>query len=326
MADYIESQEDQSGSGEFDPTTGRRKWKLSGVTDSTPGGAKEMPEDPLTFWRSHHNLPGYDRQAEINSEQQAKIAEIREKAKFDAQNFEKRYTTRQKSQIAKINSAKSNWAQMFHRGEISKSDFIAGNRGMDFEILGIKPSDLPKLQPYDKGQGIGDSWRDNVSGATITRRADGGAHVLIRPDQTIEGKHADAKLKMDNDQLKEKLKHSTELMKIREKHMFETTTDLAGRKTIRLRGVEELDGIMRNLTGEKTARQSELPNQQNAPSAMVSNADQVGGSEGLIPTGTALQQQSPQAGPPIISTNEEWSKLPSGTMYIGPDGNKRIKQ
>ena len=276
-------------------------WRLRGVR-SIRGGREVSAEeaaaadadiakqsaDPNEYWRQHHNDPAYKQMAESNAAQQAHIAEIQEKAKFDAANFEKRYTTRQKSEIARINKAKTD---LQSNPNFSDDEKKKGIHLLDVQALGIKPSDLPKLSPHPKGQDIGDVWPHKESGALITRGPDGRAHVLVRPDQTIEYKKAEGLNKIHQTEITRQHKEEERASSLRAKLLFDETVDKDGQKKRRLRSPEELDAIMQAYSGKKPQAD---PKQQQGDQELIEKTMQKYGGFSHVPV--ELQKQLIEAG------------------------------
>jgi hypothetical protein len=237
-----------------------------------------------------------DRQAAINLsaqqiENQQRIAEIKAKAEFDAANFEKRYTTRQKAEIARIKKARVDLANNpdFTDDEKKKGDHI-----LALQELGYKPSDLPKLSPHPKGQDIGDVWSHKESGALITRGADGRAHVLVRPDQTIEYKKAEGLNKIHQAEITRQHNQEKATATLRAKMLFDETTvmDKDGKSTKqrRLRKPEEIDAIMQAYSGQKPKAD---PKQQQSDQELIEKTMQKYGGFSHVPV--ELQKQLREA-------------------------------
>jgi hypothetical protein len=295
-------------------------WKQTDVRHISPG--VQAQEDPLAFWRAHHNDPAYRELADRHAQQQARIEEIRAKAQFDAQNFEKRYTEKQKADIAKWNKAQ---IDIDNNPNYSDDEKRQIKSKIDLMKLGIKPSDLPKLSPYPKGQGVGDVWTDKGTGAVVTMRKPGETHVLVRPDQTAAYKAGEAKYKMDNDHLKNTAKHQSEMMKLREKFAIEESEGTginAGKKTKRVRSADEIDKIMRGISGEK---EPEGQQTTNAPgSSQMGESGNASGTYSNMQGGGKIISSRP--GPEKVTTNEDYERIPKGAQYISPDGKLRTKQ
>ena len=295
------SQSDQNAVDTGAPQT---DWRLKGVRSIRGGREVSAAEaaaadadiakqsaDPNEYWRQHHHDPAYKQMAESNAAQQAHIAEIQEKAKFDAANFEKRYTTRQKAEIARINKARSDLAS---NPDFSDDEKKKGDHLLAVQALGIKPSDLPKLSPHPKGQDIGDVWPHKESGALITRGPDGRAHVLVRPDQTIEYKKAEGLNKIHQAEIARQHKEEERASSLRAKMLFDETTvlDKDGKTTKqrRLRKPEEIDAIMQAYSGQKPKAD---PKQQQGDQELIEKTMQKYGGFSHVPV--ELQKQLREA-------------------------------
>jgi hypothetical protein len=143
-------------------------------------------------------------------EQQASEQRIKEKAAMDAATFEKRYTAKQKLEIARIKGAKQSVMNSPNWNDKEKQAAI---RALELQELGIEPSDLPKTTPWPKGEGVGEPHPKY--GGIVTRDPDGSQRILFRPDQMPAWQENEMKIKTQQEQGKiaaEKRKLVAELM------------------------------------------------------------------------------------------------------------------
>ena len=143
----------------------------------------------------------------------AKEKEIQQKAEFDAANFEKQYTIKQRLDIAKWSRIKQD---IDMNPNFSEQEREAVKRAADLEIMGIKPSELPKTTPWEKGKGIGESWKD-ADGSLIGRDPDGRLRLIQRWDQGPDAQS----MKEQQDSVKAQAKLQVDLEKEKRKGVFE---------------------------------------------------------------------------------------------------------
>ena len=138
---------------------------------------------------------------------------LKEKAEYDAATFEKQYTVKQKLEIAKWNRIKQD---IDRNPSFSDREREAVKRAADFEIMGIKPSELPKTTPWPKGKGIGDAWKD-ADGSLLGRDPDGRLRLIQRWDQGPDHQS----MKEEQDSLKAQAKLQVDLEKEKRKGVFD---------------------------------------------------------------------------------------------------------
>ena len=180
-------------------------------------------------------------------EEQAKIKAVQEKAQFDATNFEKRYTAKQKADIAQLNKASQDMEGNPNYSEEEKKQI---KDKIEAQKLGIKPADLPKLSPHPKGQDIGDSWVDKPTGDQKYRTASGEVHT-VDYKKTKEGAYQESLHERQQNELKAKEDGRSSIQGIRERYLFEESTDENGKVTRRQRSPEELNDLIQSVIGTK---------------------------------------------------------------------------
>lgn len=170
-------------------------------------------------------------------EQQLELQQQEAVAK--AKQWDYKFTTEQRQQIARLNNA---------RQRIMQSDaFTPAERQEALKLLelqqaGIEPEAMPRdpSEPtYPDGQGVGQVWQTE-SGTLLTRGADGEPTLLQRFDQSPE--YHQAKLEMERE--KAVLEMRKELMT----EQIEQVDD-QGNTTYRQRTPEEVDSMVRVITG-----------------------------------------------------------------------------
>lgn len=216
-------------------------------------------------------------------------AQTREKAQFDAANFEKRYTAKQKVEIARFTKAKQD---LINNPAFSEQEKVTASRSLDMKIMGITPDYLPKMSQYPDGQGIGDSWEEH--GGIVRRNEKGVKEIMFRPDQMNEGKLLAGKIKIDDRQLEHKLNIEGKIMDQRLKLLStpKKSKDEFGNAILVDRTPDEVERIIQNSF------------------SVLSQSKQ--------------QQQGPTSGI-MIQSEEEYDHLPSGSVFVGPDGKRRRK-
>jgi uncharacterized protein (DUF1697 family) len=152
----------------------------------------------------------------VQQQSDARMQAIQAKAQFDAANFEKRYTAKQKAELTRLSAVEN---EIDNNPNFTEAERVAAHRAVQIKKLGIQPADLPRLSSYPDGQGIGDIW-DHPQYGAVTRKPDGSVSTFT-PDKNspmvmaIQNEHnitkqqlADhsawriAKLKMISDEVK----------------------------------------------------------------------------------------------------------------------------
>lgn len=234
--------------------------------------------------------------AEWNQRQQQKkaiqgrIQEIHAKAKFDAENFEKRYTTKQKAEIAKYKKLESDvqsrapWTKAFSEGEL-QSIMKSGK----LHELGIVAGDLPKLSPHPKGQDIGDAWTDK-DGEKFTREADGNRRH-IPYEKTRDGAYHTELGKIHQHQLDHQDKVDQAIRIFRAKNLHEDIMKEGVKTGTRMRSKDELDRMTQAWMGTESKPDTK---QIQSDQDLISKTMQRYGAFSHIPV--ELQKQLIQAG------------------------------
>ncbi len=121
---------------------------------------------------------GLGNYGEVAAQNQAKLEQIRLKAEMDASVFEKRYTAKQKAEIAHWKGVPGNAraSGLYDEAQLQKITEFAKMREM-----GIQPQDMPKLSNFSQGQGVGEVWE--YGGGVLTRDDKGNPKIMYRPDQ-----------------------------------------------------------------------------------------------------------------------------------------------
>ncbi len=110
---------------------------------------------------------------------------VRDKAQYDAANFETRYTAKQK---AEITSGRAALQQFKNDPRNSNEQKAEAERLVSMREMGILPVMQPRLSPYPQGQGIGDVWQSQSTGEWLTRKANG--ESIEHKSATLTAKHA----------------------------------------------------------------------------------------------------------------------------------------
>ena len=313
---------DQSGNDVTEEYNQKQKESIDQIRAGQQAAAdrSQQGEAALDFWRQHHNDPAYKQIAEQHAEQQKRIEEMKFKAQYDAQTFEKRYTTKQKAEMARLNAAEE---QVRNSPEWDSPDDSMRKNALhmiQMKKMGFLPSEQPKLMPYPAGQSVGEVWQ--AGGGLVTRDKDGRVQRVMRPAETIEGMHVSSKLKMDNDQLKRDAKNHEMMQKFREKHLMVDTFDKFGVKTgTRPRDPKELDSMTRIWMGKQKDGDGVQQTQAAPATPTASEALPQGNSQ---QTEQASQQQaapkSQVSGMKIVNSDEEYDALSSGEEFTDSKG------
>jgi len=154
-------------------------------------------------------------QAQMYGEQTRKNMEL--KAKLDAENFELRYTAKDKASISKLRNQERRAYQMMQSGEITPDEYEKVSKITKNQEMGIIPGMLPSLSPYPKGQGTGDSYFNKI-GMPVYRN-EKGIEVPLDWKKTPQGmaeeqeaKAIEAKAKLDAKREEQKESYRLKLM------------------------------------------------------------------------------------------------------------------
>lgn len=170
---------------------------------------------------------------------------MKEKAEIEAAQFEKRYTAKDKANLAKIQNQVRNAYRLKQIGEISEEDFETVKKQKLNEWIGYIPGTLPSLSPYPKGQGVGDNWK-NEFGMILGRNPDGQTWQADFK-KTEEGVAQEHELKALQEKAKLDLARANARAAYQEKLLW---------KEVPIEGDEE--GGKRRLTPEELKREMEL--------------------------------------------------------------------
>jgi hypothetical protein len=206
-----------------------------------------MPEWTQAYKESLPHPQSSQQQPQQQPQQQVdpKVKAVQEKAQFDAGQFEKRYTNKQKAEISAGEKADQD---LESNPNFSAEEKAAGHQMWAQKKLAITPSYLPKLQPFKDGQKIGDSWVDD--GVHKTRDADGNIKRIAKMDETASG----FKAQTESEQKTREFEHSRDLIDKRFQLASANTNDgLVGEGGTPLsaqhRSLRDIDLIMNNTHG-----------------------------------------------------------------------------
>ncbi len=176
-----------------------------------------------------------------------RINDIKFKAEFDAQNFEKRYTAKQKAEIARWQQLKGSIDQ---NPDFTDEEKIKIKKIADMKMLDVMPADLPRVSPYPQGRGPGDMWE--INGVRVVGKADGETWQI---DERKTKSYYDDKKKVDFEQkmIDHAIKLSLEQIE---------DVDKEGKPTYRNRKTEEVNAIIRNAINALHPEQQETESEQ----------------------------------------------------------------
>ena len=141
--------------------------------------------------------------------QQFELQRVQEKAQFDAELFEKRYTTEQTNQLSKFNGYMQ-WVDS--NPDFSPDEKKRAREKIELLKLGINPTDLPRLSKFPKGRGPGDYFEEGGIGWTIDKD---GQRKEVDERGSIRGQAFKAKAAMNDYTLKAQDLRETEERKLR---------------------------------------------------------------------------------------------------------------
>jgi hypothetical protein len=189
-----------------------------------------------------------------------RVQKVREKAQFDAENFEKRYTVKQKARTAQLKQADS---MIDSHPSMDDSDKAAAHGAIAGELVMIQPQDLPRSDPYPKGKSMGQTWKEN--GVLMTRNKDGVPTGVPHQNSGPDYLAAKAKYNLHNMQFKYHQENHRSMRDILKDNIFEVTTDADGNEMRRKRSNEELRDIAQSIDGTKPQEQQQQQQQQEQP-------------------------------------------------------------
>ena len=167
-----------------------------------------------------------------------KIKLMQAKAQFDASNFEKRYTAKQKADLSQISAAST---AIDNDPSFSDSEKMAAKKALAFKKMGISPADLPRLSPYPQGQGVGDVW-DVPEVGKVTRHPDGHTAIFQGWKDSAQAQSAKDTHALEKAQLQERGKLATHLIDAK---------DAEGNPIKRHMTVDEMDDAMDVINGRR---------------------------------------------------------------------------
>jgi hypothetical protein len=221
---------------------------------------------------------------------------IQEKAAFDAANFEKRYTAQQKAKISQLKQAQND---LQNNPNFSENEKIAASKAIDLQIMGVQPSDLPKLSPYPDGQGTPDIW-DAGNGVIVGGRDDNGRPVQFDWGKTAAGQKATHEAEIEK-----------EKMRMRMQLFSRPVTDELGNPV--QRQPEDVEKIISQIFKEP------------APPISMEQL-QAMKSQGFGQPQQQQEQVSPTQNQDIYQQfNMEYQSMKPGQVYRAPDGTWRKK-
>jgi len=222
-------------------------------------------------------------EAEYNQRTQLELAKLQEKARLDVQQWEYKYTPKQKQRIANNNQRKQDVMQS---PDFTQEQKMAAAAEIDRDTMSILPGMMPKEGPtYNDGQGIGDVWVD-VHGNTVTREENGIPRTIQTYDKSRE--YFEAKAKAEREKMLWDLQ-----IKLATEQVPQYTTDENGvpqQSGMRNRTPEEVSAVM-NVLREDTRRRE---TQQNIEANTLSPIE----GELVVPPEIAAQREQ-QATHPI---------------------------
>lgn len=262
--------------------------------------ANSIRED---YFRQKFKLPTEDERVAI-IQSQAKLQQVQQKAQFDAANFEKRYTAKQKAEISKLSAID---AEIDSNPNFTESEKIAAHRAVQMKKLGIVPSDLPRLSPFPQGQGVGDTW--NVDGVgMVTRIPDGGIKIIQGWKDSAQAQSAKDAHEIEKQQLKLQAEREK---KISDYVIKYATEDVVEGETVRKHTAQEVRDYFQQLRGS-TSRQEGMSTQD------VMKQRQFAGIENEDEARRRIANQRAEAGlPPVASAAEQVGGQEFGGTNIG---------
>jgi hypothetical protein len=166
--------------------------------------ADMMEQQRISAWYQAHpdravHILGHEGAAAIGIEtKEWKLQQMNEQAKLEAEQWEARYTARDRQEIARLNEGKKRIAQ---DPSFSESERLAATQKIEQMIAGIEPSLIPRdpdKPTYPEGKGPQDQWIDENSGALSGMDRSGNPRVLIQPDKMPAALEAKAQLEREN--------------------------------------------------------------------------------------------------------------------------------
>lgn len=232
-----------------------------------------------------------------------RLAAIKAKAEFDAENFEKRYTAKQKAEISQLKKAQQDLA---NNPNFSDEEKLAASRGVDLKLMGITPSDLPKLSPYPTGRGPGDIWdAPGVGKVSLDRN---GTIKVVQPWKDSAEYSA-----MKNARAEEKEKHkalTTYMNKLIEDEdepaRFPTAEEIR-QFQIRQNGYEDI----KRQEVSQLRQSAGLPEMPEAPQGQQ-----------VQPDITIDARESATPDMPMVRGEEDYKRLASGTEFVDGNGKR----
>lgn len=285
---------------QFRPSEGLRIPTVPPASDTTGKIISASGPDP--FQRGAPAPPTLEQQAELRArtagmvaraELPAQIDLVKAKAAAEPAEWEARYTARDKADIARITNGVK---QAKASGQWTQQELMELERVAQMRVAGIEktlmPRDMSKPQ-YDPQE----SKVDETSGALMGFDRAGNRRVLVQPQNMPDYLNAkavhEAGVKEADRQMKRQTAIDNYRLKLAQDDMaVQTGTDKDNKPTFRPYSTAEIDAVIRRAgVGGANAGQSQQGN----------TVRTIGGEQ------------------------IDYSQLPIGAYYVGPDGRKRRK-
>lgn len=178
----------------------------------------------------------------------AQMQQIQAKAQFDAANFEKRYTAKQKAELARLSAMDG---EIDSNPGFTAAEKAAAHKAVALKKLGIQPMDLPRLSPYPDGQGIGDRWYEDGIGF-LSRKPDGSVGIIQGWDKSAQAQSAKDAHELEKNQMKIQYEREKEYNKRIMEEAFKPDAiqdgvDENGQPKYRARTLQEAKDFMREI-------------------------------------------------------------------------------
>ena len=254
---------------------------------------KQAADDAYARTALQAGLEGELREQEF----ERSITKVQEQAKAQAAQWEYRYSTQQRREIAQLNEADN---RVQNDPRFSEGEKEQWRHASMAKRAGISPSAFPRDPEkftFPEGQQVGQFYEEN--GVLGSRKANG---ETWQADwrKTQEGQTQIAQQRLGEKQLEYQQKQEAKLFDLRAKLMtVEVAAGTLGAK--RLLGPEEIEARM-ELMGNFAAR---------GPGEQVSVEQEY--------------QDEKRYGVYTVETEYDYSQVPPGAEFVGPDGKRRRK-
>ncbi len=305
---------------------GGRVYRSPLLSFAPTGGGAWQPSRADLEREAIQRLPGViaNQQSIAGLQEQNRLQrqKILEEEKAKAQQQEREYSAKQKQELARATMLKQN---VDRNPGFSPAEKEIAKNAIDVNALGIRNN--PAVESFGRkylpGKGPGDDWIDEVTGDHIAMDIEGNKRVLVRYDQSREGIEAKRRAAREEKEIELQTKREDNFQRFRADLITSTVDSIdpdTGKTTKRPRNAQEIaDGLRAYLGGGA-----------DYSSGAVATPDQLQYGPTGIPAGLPqrpiidLQRQDEQR---IITirNDAERDALPSGTIYIGPDGKRRRK-